>query len=78
MCGFRHACKRASEFSVKRLCVYLAFGLQLGQVERDNEEYILANKFSTEVCVALSKLASPYQQMIKLISKYTAFVFFTT
>lgn len=76
MCGFRHACKRASEFSVKR--VYLAFGLQLGQAERDNEEYILANKFSTEVCVALSKLASPYQQMIKLISKYTAFVFFTT
>lgn len=58
MCGFRHACKRASEFSVKRLCVYLAFGLQLGQAERDNEEYILANKFSTEVCVALSKLAS--------------------
>lgn len=48
MCGFRHACKRASEFSVKRLCVYLAFGLQLGQAERDNEEYILANKFSTE------------------------------
>lgn len=78
MCGFRHACKRASEFSVKRLCVYLVFGLQLGQAERDNEEYILANKFSTEVCVALSKLASPYQQMIKLISKYTAFVFFTT
>lgn len=71
MCGFRHACKRASEFSVKRLCVYLVFGLQLGQAERDN-------KFSTEVCVALSKLASPYQQMIKLISKYTAFVFFTT
>lgn len=54
MCGFRHACKRASEFSVKRLCVYLAFGLQLGQAERDNEEYILANKFSTEVCVAES------------------------
>lgn len=74
MCGFRHACKRASEFSVKRLCVYLAFSLQLGQAERDNEEYILANKFSTD----LSKLASPYQQMIKLISKYTAFVFFTT
>lgn len=50
MCGFRHACKRASEFSVKRLFVYLAFGrLQLGQAERDNEEYILANKFSTEV-----------------------------
>lgn len=58
--------------------MYLAFGLQLGQAERDNEEYILANKFSTEVCVALSKLASPYQQMIKLISKYTAFVFFMT
>lgn len=55
MCGFRHACKRASEFSVKRLCVYLAFGLQLGQAERDNEEYILANKFSTEVCVAINR-----------------------
>lgn len=46
MCGFRHACKRASEFSVKRLFMYLAFGrLQLGQAERDNEEYILANNF---------------------------------
>lgn len=55
------------------MCVF-SFGLQLRQAERDNEEYILANKFSTEVCVALSKLASPYQQMIKLISKYTAFV----